>query len=379
MKNHMHRRRSWSGILAYGLLAAGCGDGGPGEQGPVDRFIADTAPVNLRDSEMVATAASYSDPDTVLLAGLVYPLLITVAGDAGCPRLIDDSDPDAGIVDWRIEGDCTAIGIDGIETRYEGSIVARGDIEGTMIRYSDFRATQPVACDGTIQTTSLAASGMVELPYLFVPGQEQGADSMNGALGQGRYRVEVLFEAQSLDDACELQTVGIAYDAALDYRVELGVDDEGVPELHDIHDMEGRAAVRGAIGASLEGLGGVSLGELADAAGMMGGSWSFSAQDYTLDHLPVSCMEPLSGDLVLRAGGDVVTIEADGASSCAEPEQPQCAPWRLNGIPQPDEICDFTASARGCAAGPDAPPPWGALALALAGLLWHARRRRQRR
>lgn len=376
MRDDMHRICSWSWVLACGVIgASGCGEGAPDEEeGPIDEFIAETAPVNLRDPDMAAIVASYSDPDTVLLTGLVYPLLITAAGDAGCPRLLDNSDLDAGIVDWRLEGDCTAIGIDGVETRYQGSIVARGDSGGTMIRYLDFQAAQPVACDGTSQATSLAARGTVELPYLFVPGQEEGA-GMNGALGEGRYRVEVLFTAQSMDDACQSETVGIAYDAVVDYRVELGVDEDGVPELRDVHEMEGRAAVRGAVGERIESLGGVDLGELVSVAGTPGGSWRMTARNYTFEHVPTSCLEPLSGDLILRAGGDVITIEADGARECAAPGAPQCAPWRLNGVPQPGEVCDFTASARGCAAGPDAPPPWGALALVLAGLLWQARRR----
>lgn len=369
----MRRTCAWSCALILGASwLSGCGDGEPPELGPIDRFIEETEPVDLSDPEMVAAAASYSDPAVVLLTGLVYPLLLGIAGDETCPRLIDDSDPEAGIVSWRLEGDCNAPDVDGMESRYEGRVVAEGDGDGTEIRYEAFILAQAVDCDDVTRGRSVLVNGRVQLPFAFAPGIEG-----SGALSAGRYEVRMLIEVEGLDEECNPRSSGIAYDVGMDVDTEIAPGAGGVPEQLDIFQMSGRAAVRGLLGeVTGEEPGELDPGQLAGLAAS--GAWRLSGSDYTFTDERTACAEPLEGTLALQAGGDEAVIFADGATLCAGAGEPQCAPWALNGEDQPGELCDFTASALGCAAGPGAPPPWSALALLLAGLPWQARRQRGR-
>lgn len=368
----MRRTRSWSCTLLVGAICfSGCDRGEPGPPGPIERFIEDTEPVDLSAADMVAAAASYSDPSVVLFTGLVYPLLLGIAGGETCPQLVDNSDLAAGVVDWRLEGDCSAPDVDGMESRYEGSVVATGDRTGTEIRYEAFTLAQAVDCDDVTRGRSVMVNGTVEVPFAFAPGAESP-----GALVPGDYVIQVLLEMELLNQACEPESLGIAYDVDMAVETESAPGPGGVPEQLDIFHMDGRAAVRGFLGQPAGGgPGELDPGDLVHLDETASGAWRLSSADYTFTGERAACAEPLEGTLTLRAGGDEAVIFADGATLCAGAGEPLCAPWSLNGAEQPDELCDFTASALGCAAGPDAPPPWGALALVLAGLLWQARRR----
>jgi MYXO-CTERM domain-containing protein len=366
----MRMRNVWNGMLALGMIwVTGCGGGGGrGRQPrsvPVARYIRETPPADLSKQDVAAAALILSDPDRVVLAGTYLPLILGIEAhlpDQKCPEIVDQSDMAAGRVDWRIRGGCTAMDGSGTMTRYEGEIVARGDEGSTVIQYEDFRLVQTLDCNGTPVETVVRWEGEVQVPFAFLLGgepaePEQPAEPMNGAgYPAGQYDVAILLEVLDVDQACNRTRLGLAYDARIDVQVENG----GGAFTRNILQMEGHAARR----------------DSAPPAGDPGpvGSWELSADDYT-EAAAVCSSEPLQGALTVRADGHEATIRPDGATSCAALDEPPCAPWSHDGQAQPAQLCDYT----GCSAGPDAPPPWIALAILLAGLLWQRRRTRRAR
>lgn len=357
-------RNVWSGVLALGMIwVIGCGRGDDGPQPgseAVGRYIDETPPVDLSRQDVVAATLAFSDPDMVMFVGTFMPLFLDTEArsiDPDCPGFIDQSDRAAEIVDWRIQGDCTAMDELGVVTRYEGQIVATGDASGTVIRYEDFRIAEAGDCNGAAVEMVARWEGEVQVPFAFLlegadaqpPDPEQPMDG--DGYPPGPYVVSILFELRDVDEACKPATSGLAYDVLIDIMVE---NPDDVAARRDIVQMDGHAARRDT--ATL-------LAELAPA-----GSWTISVDDYVL--APNMCSsEPLAGTMTVKAGGAEATVRPDGATSCAEFDEPPCAPWSHNGTAQPEQICNYT----GCSAGPDAPPPWIALAILLAGLLWQRR------
>lgn len=406
----MRKTCSWSWLLALAMIGAtGCdGSGGDAGDGPdagprepelpeqIDELINEAPPIDLSDPAVVAAAATYSDPDAVAFTALSWALIAGLQGDASCPQLTDESDVDAGIARWRLEGGCTStVNFAATETTYEGSIVAEGDRSSTTIRYEAFTATWTGECEGEPYEARYTLNGFLQIPTLYLLGRP--ADPMDEPTPEGAYRIAVLLELHGVDEACNPDIFALAYDVDQSVEIQRPGDDPEVSVEQGIYEMSGRVAVHGELVTDMGELEHLTPphGQAAmlalrprDQAAMLAlrpqdngmemprGSWRFSAEGYTLE-LPdvqgaVECAEPLEGTLILEAGDDQATIFADGAEACSAAGQPACAPWSLNGEDQPDELCGF-----GCAAGPGAPPPWSAMALILAGLLWQRHRRRR--
>ncbi|HWN68713.1 MAG TPA: MYXO-CTERM sorting domain-containing protein [Haliangium sp.] len=366
-------RKVWSGLLALGTfwitaVAAVTGCGGGGRRSgfePVVRYIDETPPAPLRTPDQVAATLVFSNPERVMFTATSLPLILDTdarAVDPRCPRFIDQSDMEAQIVDWRIQGGCTVMDELGAMTRYEGQIVAKGDASGTLVRYEDFKTVETVECDAMLVKSVLTLKGEVQVPFAFLldaeaePEEPEDPREPMGGYGYraGRYVMSVLLESVDVDEECNSVTTGLAYDVRMD------IQDEGEGAMgRDVVQMEGHAARR-------------DTAPLMDEPATIG-SWKLSAADYTMAS-NVCSTEPLAGTLTVQAGGDEATVSPDGATSCDESGDPPCAPWSLNGEAQPEQICDYT----GCSAGPDAPPPWIALAMLLGGLLWQRRHRRGR-
>jgi MYXO-CTERM domain-containing protein len=359
----MSIRKVWSGLVGLGLIwVTGCGDNivPPGSQA-VRRYIDETPPADLSRRDAVAATMAFSDPALVLFIGTFMPLFLDTDArsiDPNCPRFVDRSDTAAEIVDWRIQGSCTATDEFGVMTYYEGQIVARGDADGTVIRYENFGSTEIGDCGGATVEVTFRWKGEVHLPFaLLLEGagdQPEEPPDPGEPLGEegyppGAYVVSLLLDIEDVDEACQPATSGIAYDVRLDIRTE----DDG-SATRDVVQMDGRAARR-------------------DSGGLLmtpdpAGSWSLSADGYVL--APDTCSsEPLAGALTVKAGDEEATVHPDGSTRCAQFDEPPCAPWSQNGEDQSGEICNYT----GCSAGPDASPPWIALAILLAGLLWQRR------
>jgi MYXO-CTERM domain-containing protein len=363
----MRIRNAWSGLLALGMLwVTGC-EVRRSSSEPAARFIDDAPQVDLGTPEQVAVTLAFSNPERMMYVGTSWPLTLNTdarALDPSCPQFIDRSDSAAEIVDWRIQGDCTAVDESGVETRYEGRIVARGDASGTVIRYDYFKSMGTEDCNGAPVEVGRKAVGEVQVPFAALleelePGTPQNPLPPLDGYGyhSGRYVMSILAETTELDQGCQPVTYGLAYDVRMDYQDQ---DQNGTSR--DVVQMEGRAAGRTSGGA---------MGEPGPV-----GSWELSAVDYTMASY-VCASEPLSGALTVKSGGHEATVRPDGATSCDQPNRP-CAPWSLDGQEQAQQICNYT----GCSAGPDAPPPWIALAILLAGLLRqrrHVRRRVSRR
>jgi hypothetical protein len=363
----MCKRNVWSGLLALGMLwVTGC-EARRASSEPVARFVDDAPPVDLATAGQVAVTLASSNPDRMMYVATSWPLLLYTDAPAvapGCPKFIDQSDRQAEIVDWRIQGDCTAMDERGVVTRYEGRIVARGDASGTVIRYDYFKSVETADCGGASVEVGRAAVGEVQVPFAALLEELESGTPQNPmppldgyGYHSGQYVMSILAETTVLDQACQPVTDALAYDLRMDYQDQ---DQNGASR--DVLQMEGRAARR------------VS-GELMGDPGPVG-SWELSATDYTTASYECAS-EPLSGALTVRAGGHEATVRPDGATSCEQANQPPCAPWSLDGQEQAAQICNYT----GCSAGPDAPPPWIALAILLAGLLRQHRsaRRRARR
>lgn len=385
--------RRWLLALAIGAMGCNGGNAGNGpDAGPsepelpeqIDDFINETPPIDLSDPATVAAAATYSDPDAVTFTALSWALIAGLQGDAACPQLIDESDPEAGVARWRLEGGCTSTdNFAGIETAYEGRIVAEGDRTSTTIRYEELTATWSDECEGQPYEARYTLNGFMQVPTLYVLGQEP--DPMEEAVPPGVYRIAVLLELEGVDEACSPDTFTLAYDVDQEVEIQRPAQDDGVSAERGVYQMNGRVAVHGELIADMEELEdlipphgqalALALRPQEDGTEMPRGAWRFSAEDYTFeiaDEVTVECTEPLEGTLTLEAGDDQATILADGAEVCSAVGQPACAPWSLNGESQPDELCGF-----GCSAGPSAPPPWSVIVLLLAGLLWQRHRRRR--
>jgi MYXO-CTERM domain-containing protein len=355
-------RVTWKGLLALGMIwVIGCG-GRESQSGfePVRRYIDETPPTDLSTPDRVAAVLAESNPEWVMFFGTVWPALVDTS-DPSCPRFVDQSDAEAEMVDWRIEGGCTAVNELGLMTRYEGRIVARGDAHGTVIRYEDFETVATDDCDGTPVEASLTAVGEVHVPFALpllqeAPGSPQDREPPMDEYGEpsGRYVVAILFESTEPDQTCTPVTYGFAYDVRMSYR-----DEEQDGASRDVMDMKGRVARRSSAGVT-------------DDSGPLG-SWELSARGYTTAS-DVCESEPLAGALTVKAGGHEATVRPDGATRCAALDEPPCAPWSYDDQEQAEQICNYT----GCSAGPDAPPPWIALAILLAGLLWQHRHSRRR-
>lgn len=354
--------RSWLLSPALvALLVAGCGS----EADAVDRFIGRMEPLNVRDSELVGNAARHSDPGWIAIMGSMPAGFMSQEGSAdGCPRFVDNSDVTAEIADWRVEGDCTD-SESGV--RYEGSIVVRGDMNGTEIQYRDFRLIGPSEpldspCAGHEGGATL--TGVVRLPMLWIPGLEDSEEPPAPDEG-GRHDLHILHLIQSVEPdpegACQDTLTELAYDMTMD---AVGGEEYGR------FDMDGRVATRERVRAT--------PGEPWIAAGPPASAWSVQASGYGRSgEGGGECYLFMTGTLRLSAGGDVAVLSPNPTDSCYKLEEPLCAPWSLNGNAQPDLVCDFAYGPNGCSAGPDSAPPWLALGIVLAALLWQERRRRR--
>jgi hypothetical protein len=353
-----------NGLLALGMLwITGC-DAGRASVEPTARFIDDAPLADLVTPEQVASTLAASNPERVMYVATSWPLILYTdarALDPTCPEFIDRSDRQAQIVDWRIQGGCTVMEAGGVETRYEGQIVASGDASGTVIRYEYFKRVTTEDCNGTAAEVSRAAVGEVQVPFAALLEELESGTPQNPVpppdgygYHSGQYVMSILAEATALDQACQPVSVALAYQLRMDYQDQ---DQNGMSR--DVLQMDGRAARR-------------TSGELMGEPDPVG-SWELSAVDYTVASY-VCASEPLSGAMTVRAGGHEATVRPDGATRCEQASRPPCAPWSLDGQDQVEQICDYT----GCSAGPDAPPPWIALAILLAGLLRQGRRVRRR-
>jgi MYXO-CTERM domain-containing protein len=224
-----------------------------------------------------------------------------------------------------------------------------------VIRYEDFRVTETTECNGTSVEMVNTVQGELQVPFAFSLAEdaEPGLPMEEGDLyPAGHYVLATLVEITTVDMACAPNVIGYAYDASVAIASQAGGNGS-----QEIVQVEGRAAWRDPAGTS----------------DLPIGAWEMSAVDYT--RAPAVCeSEPLQGTLTVRAGGEEITVRPDGATSCEVDDEPPCAPWSRNGQDQPGPICNYA----GCSAGPDAPPPWVALAILLAGLLWQRRRTRDR-
>jgi MYXO-CTERM domain-containing protein len=366
-------------LTAATLLVQGCNQSGQLDE--VEQFIADTESLDLRQPEMVAEAAWHSDPMSVVFLSTL-PALTQFSffeGDEApaCPRLFDASDRETGIVDWRIEGDCEWQD-DMNQYRIEGSIVARGDKNGIEMEYRGYRRiiVNTDTCAG--QESELAVNGVVRLPVALVPPgneepeefpeEEPGDTPEDEESGAGHYDIHLLFESSGPDEeSCELGKIALAYDVTIDRTVgDRTVGDVG--GSIDVSDVQGRMAV------VLESRKSSTESWQTDWEG----AWGVSAEGYGTASGDAECWDYMTGTLSLEAGGDVALLQPSAPASCYSDEQTECTAWSLNGEAQP-ELCGFAGLSKGfgCSAGPDAPPPWTAMFILLAGLIWQERRRRR--
>jgi uncharacterized protein (TIGR03382 family) len=368
-------------LTAATLLVQGCNQSGDLDQ--VEQFIADTDSLDLRQPETVAEAARHSDPMSMLLFA-VLPAITQFAAFEGeetpaCPRLIDESDLEAGIVNWRIEGDCERQDETG-QRRIEGSIVANGTKDAIELEYRGFRETTVSTGECGGQETSSAVTGVVRLPFALVPpGNEEPEELPEEEPGEmpedegsltGHYEFHLLFESSSPDEeSCQPRKVTLAYDVTIDRTAGEQTGPDGSFDEFDVSDIQGRMAV------VLESRESDTESWQADWAG----AWRVSAEGYGTASGDAECGDYMTGTLRLEAGGDVALLQPSAPASCYSDEQTECTAWSLNGEAQP-ELCGFGGLSKGfgCSAGPDAPPPWTAMFILLGGLIWQERRRRLR-
>jgi uncharacterized protein (TIGR03382 family) len=356
----MFKRHVAGWLMAIGTMAlAGCGG-----DDRVERFISDTAPTNLRDPDTAAAASLFSDPRGLVFQGYFpayWALGLYGADSGGCLRLTDASDAEAGVADWRLEGSCT-IALDGLTYRYDGVIIARGSGNTTEIHYRDvsLAMSRAAVCNGLEEVTT--ADGVVRAPFLLLPPRDgvPGSEPVVVA-DESWFEIRGLFSTKRTDyEACTVKTIEAAYDLSGTYHREFTPDDPYSPE-NDVYTVEGAAAVRS---GPIEPQYGLTAPD---------GSWTIAADDYAFA-AGEWCEGPVGGALRLAAGGDVVVIHGDAALSCGDWDL--CAPWSLNGVDQPDKLCNISwRSSVGCSAGSEAPLPWVALALLIGALLWDRRRR----
>ena len=359
--------RSWMiPLTAAMFLVQGCGE--PGNLDEIEQWIADTKPLDLNQAELVKEGAQYSDPLSMLVFSTLPVIDLEFAvydEETSCPRLIDASDRAAGIVDWRIESDCGWEDGDG-QHRIEGSIVARGDTNGTELVYHGFRRTTVRAdlCNG--QEAEMAMTGVISFPFAYLPFTPDDSEEVPPETAEPRmdhYDIHIHLETSGVDqESCVLEKNDLAYDVTIDRRFEQ-LDPAGDADLSDI---QGRAAM---------------LTQTRDPAQeswqtVSTGAWRVSADDYGSTAGDESCTEYVTGTLRLEAGGDEAVLQPEAPASCLSDEQDVCTAWTLNGKAQP-EMCGFVGLL-GCSAGPDAPPPWTAIIMLVGGLIWQSRRRRQR-
>jgi hypothetical protein len=358
------------------LLIQGCN-----QSDPADSLIPGVAPLDLRRPDMVQTAARNSDPLSMLLFAtlpIIEHDLPLPEESRTCPRLIDESDRAAGIVSWRIEGDCEWEDYGG-QHRVEGSIVAVGDESGTELEYRGYR-TMTVSgleseCPG--QESVTAMTGVVRLPFAYLPfTPEPEEPDAPRPIGErtSHYELDVHLETSGPGDGCRMEKIDLAYDVTMDRTLAYSA----MPYYEsDLSDVSGRVALvtqtrastdepwqttaSGAWRVTTDGYGAASGDESGEESG-----------DET-------CWSYITGALRLEAGGDVAVLSPSAPASCLDGDegQPACTAWSLNGEEQ-GELCDFVGLS-GCSAGPNAPPPWAALVILLGGLLWQQRRARRRR
>jgi uncharacterized protein (TIGR03382 family) len=367
------------------LLVTGCS-----EPDRAERFLAEAVPLDLRDPARLTEAARHSDPVVMMVAGTLEPALMFYTfgrgSQVGCFRLIDHSNPAAGVADWRIEGDCAWRTEDEAHVS-KGSIVGRGDTRGTRIEYRGFRSmvSRPEDCGGA--EIGAALDGVVEVPYLLAPPRAGNGPEEPEETGEGRYALHLYLErwgGAEADHACVNTRTQMAYDVTIDHWIEPAQDAR--PDRHagevrtlayqrKLYDVAGRVAVHLETRPS-------AAAAWAQAA-RSPGAWDVRAHAYGLAHDGSgACPDFVTGTLDLTSGNGVATLHPDASTSCFGAEdgdaQFACTRWSLNGAAQPEELCGFVwlMDGAGCSAGPDAPPPWAAIALLAAGLAWQSRRRR---
>jgi MYXO-CTERM domain-containing protein len=353
-------------LTAAMFLVQGCDQSDPAEP-----LIPGVEPLDLRQPELVREAAQQSDPLSMMVIAtcpVIAQELVPESGETSCPRLIDESDRATGIVSWRLEGGCEREDEDG-QTRVEGSVVARGDANGTEVEYLGYRerVVSTYQCVG--QETGAAMTGVVRLPFAympFTPDEEEDGDMPPASVRRtDHYEIQIRLELSSSDEACRIEKTELAYDVDIDRTYEYS---NTTYDESDLSDIRGRVAML------------VQIQESAQDSWQTtwNGAWRVSADSYGSTSGDESCFEYVTGTLRLESGGDEAVLQPSAPASCLdkEEEEPACTAWALNGEAQP-ELCDFVGLT-GCSAGPDAPPPWAAMVILVGGLIWQNRRRRQR-
>jgi MYXO-CTERM domain-containing protein len=359
--------RSWMiSVTAAMFLIPGCG--APGERDEIEQWIADTKPLDLQQAALVQEGAQRSDPLSITVFATIPVLearFVLEEGQTDCPRLIDASDRVSGIVDWRIEGGCSWEDEEG-QHRMEGSIVAKGDSNGTELVYQGYRRTTVSAglCNG--QELGTEATGVVWIPFAYMPFTPDDSEDEPDEIEDPRtihYDVHILLESVDADpDTCVQEKIELAYDVTIDRTITA----PDTANDADLSDIRGSVAVREQSRESAQ----------APWQTTLAGAWRVNADDYGSRDGGPECPKYVTGTLRLEAGGDEAVLQPEAPASCLSDEQDACTAWSLNGKPQP-EMCGFVGLT-GCSAGPDAPPPWTAMILLVGGLIWQTRRRRQR-
>jgi uncharacterized protein (TIGR03382 family) len=360
-------RSSIVSLTAATLLIQGCDQSGPAEP-----LMPGVEALDLRQPELVEAAARNSDPLSMLLFATL-PIVAHEASDPegrpDCPRVIDKSDRAAGIVDWRMEGGCEWEDDEG-RHRVEGSIVAVGDENGTELEYHGYRITTVPTLDCAGQEIGMAMTGVVRFPFAYLPltpeDDENPGEPPTGDV-VAHYEIDIHLESSELGEACLIERLDLAYDVTIDRT--LAFSDTGTDES-DLSDVRGRAAL---------------LTQTRQSAGepwqtALSGAWSVTAEGYGAAAGDATCGDYITGTLRIEAGGDVAVLQPEPPLSCLDDDDAServCTAWSLNGERQP-ELCNFVGLS-GCSAGPNAPPPWAAMVILLAGLVWQQRRARRTR
>lgn len=356
-------RPSMISLTIATLLAQGCSGGA--DDAPL---LAAAEPLDLRQPEQVRDAAQQSDPLSILLfATMPIGVLTTEEQPTTCPRMIDESDLAAGIVKWRIEGDCEGENAAG-RYRVEGSIVGRGDLGETVVEYRGYRQVSQDASGCAGQEEHVAADGVLRLPQPYAPlapDEEFEEPPLDPDFyGERRYDIDLRIELTSVDsESCFAARTEVAFDVAIDRTF---APPDAPDTERDLSDIRGRVAVLEQTRAS-----GQEEWQTARS-----GAWRVSAEDYGSADGEGECSSYVTGTMRIESGGDTAVLTPSAPASClTEGQENACTAWTLNGEPQP-ELCDFVGLS-GCSAGPDAPPPWAAVVLLVGGLIWQQRRRRR--
>lgn len=330
------------GMVAICLLGA---TSDPGEdrsqQESIDEFIDRAPPIDLTDRFRVERATYRSMPRKIVddsLGPLAHVQYLAEQHD--CPRVIDRSDPDAGITDLEYLGDGCRIEDESLTLFGRVRVIEDGMFR--RIEYHDWtqqEQTSPDVCEGAEFDRQRSWLGTVILPV------GEGARDADAA---GHYDVLMKYTSRWYTAECALEERGWAHD----YEFEIDVMDDGTKEQKLVNQY-GRSAI-------------VDPRDPPEEEPHV--SYQAAREDLALER-HVCTSEPISGRILLNAGANTVAIEPNGATDC---DGDYCAPWILNGEVQPEEVCDLNDT--GCQASAHGYGGMGALMLIGLSLLFMGRR-----